>query len=635
MAIISGASGNAISDNVNGSQTTLAIAVFNSGGTQVDPTQIRALTAADVVSAAQSGSWSVTANAGTNLNTSLLALDSTVAKDASLTTINNSINTLLKPANTLAAVTTLGTITNALPTGTNSIGQVTANAGTNLNTSALALDATLTGGTQRTKITDGTNNSAVKAASTAALATDPALVVAISPNNTVGVTQSGTWNIGTVSTITNPVTVAQATAANLNATVVGTGTFAVQAAQSGTWNINNISGTISLPTGASTSALQTTGNTSLSSIDGKLPATLGQKTSANSLAVVLASDQSGINTFLDTSGSGTITALNGAVTINCAGMSIVTFSVTGTWVATLTIQGDSGAAQWPAIVGKLPFTSGAQVSTIGSNVTVMVPVGGWKQIRIIATAFTSGTATVTWNAGAGNNVHEVMNGTAAALNAQVVGNVASASTDSGNPLKIGTIANTTLPTVTAGQRVDAQSDLNGRIYTNSVPLDGSKLSYSAAIVGLASAVLATDVFTITGSASKTIRITKLEITLTTTAGTGVNLNISVIKRSTANTGGTSTILTDVPHDSTDAAGTATVRAYTVNPTVLGTTVGAIRGVKYAVGANNTIDLITWDFGNRPAKAIVLRGTTETLAINFNATTVVGGSAAIHVEWTEE
>lgn len=62
-------------------------------------------------------------------------------------------------------------------------GTVTANAGTNLNTSALALDATLTGGTQRVKLTDGTNNAAVKAASTAPVATDPALVVALSPNS--------------------------------------------------------------------------------------------------------------------------------------------------------------------------------------------------------------------------------------------------------------------------------------------------------------------------------------------------------------------------------------------------------------------------------------------------------------------
>ena len=56
--------------------------------------------------------------------------------------------------------------------------------------------------------TAGANKTAVKAASTAAVAADPALVVAVSPNNTVGVTQ--------------------ATAANLNATVVSTGTFTTQ-----------------------------------------------------------------------------------------------------------------------------------------------------------------------------------------------------------------------------------------------------------------------------------------------------------------------------------------------------------------------------------------------------------------------
>lgn len=47
-----------------------------------------------------------------------------------------------------------------------------------------------------------------------------------------------------------------------------------------------------LPTGASTSALQTTGNTSLSSIDTKLilPTSLGAKTAANSFPVTLATD---------------------------------------------------------------------------------------------------------------------------------------------------------------------------------------------------------------------------------------------------------------------------------------------------------------------------------------------------------
>lgn len=45
--------------------------------------------------------------------------------------------------------------------------------------------------------------------------------------------------------------------------------------QSGNFNITNISGTVSLPTGASTATLQTTGNTSLNSIDTKTPALSG------------------------------------------------------------------------------------------------------------------------------------------------------------------------------------------------------------------------------------------------------------------------------------------------------------------------------------------------------------------------
>lgn len=60
-------------------------------------------------------------------------------------------------------------------------------------------------------------------------------------SGTVAATQSGTWNIGSITTLP-----ALATGAN----VIGGVT------QSGTWNITNVSGTISLPTGASTAALQ-------------------------------------------------------------------------------------------------------------------------------------------------------------------------------------------------------------------------------------------------------------------------------------------------------------------------------------------------------------------------------------------
>jgi hypothetical protein len=48
----------------------------------------------------------------------------------------------------------------------------------------------------------------------------------------------------------------------------------------------------------------------------------------------------------------------------------------------------------------------------------------------------------------------------------VVGNVASGSADSGNPIKIGGVYNATLPVVSSGQRVDLQLDQNGRLLTS-------------------------------------------------------------------------------------------------------------------------------------------------------------------------
>lgn len=171
-------------------------------------------------------SGTVTANAGTNLNTSTLALES----GGNLSSIKTDVDNL----NLAIGSTTSGQKGNLI------LGATTTAAPTYTTAQSNPLSLT-TGGLLRV---DGSG------------VTQPVSLTSTTITGTVAVTQSGTW--------TNTVT--QATAANLNATVVGTGTFAVQAAQSGTWNITNISGTISLPTGASTSALQTTGNTSLSTI---------------------------------------------------------------------------------------------------------------------------------------------------------------------------------------------------------------------------------------------------------------------------------------------------------------------------------------------------------------------------------
>lgn len=90
----------------------------------------------------------------------------------------------------------------------------------------------------------------------------------------------------------NPVPVSDAGGSlTVDGTVGISGTVA--ATQSGTWNVTNISGTVSLPTGASTAANQSTGNTSLASIDTKTPA-LGQTTMSASQPVAIASNQSSI-----------------------------------------------------------------------------------------------------------------------------------------------------------------------------------------------------------------------------------------------------------------------------------------------------------------------------------------------------
>lgn len=51
------------------------------------------------------------------------------------------------------------------------------------------------------------------------------------------------------------------------------------------------------------------------------------------------------------------------------------------------------------------------------------------------------------------------------LKVEATGNVASLATDSGNPIKVGAVHNTTLPTVTNGQRVDLQTNKFGELTT--------------------------------------------------------------------------------------------------------------------------------------------------------------------------
>jgi hypothetical protein len=244
--------------------------------------------------------------------------------------------------------------------------------------------------------------------------------------------------------------------------------------------------------------------------------------------------------------------------------------------------------------------------------------------------------------GAGTALTSTLIGAKQSLDVSAQGNVASGVADAGNPVKIGAVYNTTLPTPATGQRVNLQADLNGRLLTADAPLDGYKATYSASVTDLTVAAAATDIFTLTGSATKTIRITHFSISGTETTAKQF-YDVIMLKRSTANTLGTSTTRTAVPYDSADAAATATVSAYTANPT-LGTLVGNLSSVAVPfcqtvpsnAQSNGDANTHDWEFGTRPSKALVVRGTSEVVAINLAGQTINGGSSIdLYVEWTEE
>lgn len=161
--------------------------------------------------------------------------------------------------------------------------------------------------------------------------------------------------------------------------VLPTDQTAIPSTQSGTWNINNVTGTVSLPTGASTAANQATEIASLASIDGKLNS-LGQKTSAASVPVVIASDQSTIPVSaaslpLPTGAAteATLSSLNGKVNDNYG-------------VATGAVR---TAAQVGNTTGQADFNAG---TTSAQTLRVVLPTDQ-SSIPVKAATPTAGTVT--------------------------------------------------------------------------------------------------------------------------------------------------------------------------------------------------------------------------------------------------
>ena len=101
----------------------------------------------------------------------------------------------------------------------------------------------------------------------------------------------------------------------------------------------------------------------------------------------------------DTTASGTTAAVSANVAIALNGQSGVAVQITGTWVGTLQFEGTVDGTTWVAVNGVFAGASAPGPTTTANGVVRVTP-SGLAQFRIIATAWTSGTATITLRASA-------------------------------------------------------------------------------------------------------------------------------------------------------------------------------------------------------------------------------------------
>lgn len=180
-------------------------------------------------------------------------------------------------------------------------------------------------------------------------------------------------------------------------------------------------------------------------------------------------------------------------------------------------------------------------------------------------------------------------------------------------------------------------DTAGAVQAN---IEGQKASYFAALLNNTPAATPTDVAILTGSATKTVKVTRVRLTVAATAAGQVDFQL--IKR----VGGTQSAVNTVfangthsgPMDSNSVASTVIAAGlagvYTANPASLGTVVGNMAAWSVQTPANGTVQLLYEC--TVPSQCITLRGTTQILAVNGNGDTLLTGEKfGIEFTWTEE
>lgn len=82
---------------------------------------------------------------------------------------------------------------------------------------------------------------------------------------------------------------------------------------------------------------------------------------------------------------------------NVEGMASLGIQISGTWSATLQFEGTVDGTNWVALEVRKP-TDGSRSSSTTANGLWVAQVAGFKAVRVRASAYTSGTASVTFRA---------------------------------------------------------------------------------------------------------------------------------------------------------------------------------------------------------------------------------------------
>lgn len=179
---------------------------------------------------------------------------------------------------------------------------------------------------------------------------------------------------------------------------------------------------------------------------------------------------------LDRVASGTLGALNAAVTLDCKGLAQALLEIdTGTLVGTVVWEATNDDSTWYGVNAIQPTSNAANTLTTAFPKREILPINGYSQIRLRVSVYTSGTSNARIRA---NNIPGVIR-LAQSLN--VTGDSSLGQVDSGtSPVKIGATAVSGAPApATAGNRVEAWFDTLGSLAVFPVGNEaGGALPYS-------------------------------------------------------------------------------------------------------------------------------------------------------------